>query len=154
MGWPADKQQDQGWLARLRDHRVHMKLWPVKRGDGIGHGHLLGQRQRVEAANMHQTRGPGQAGRDEQDGSGQRDRRYHITTVNRDRRRRSGGHILAGAGPGIRCTATRPRPRQGISQRVPNDEHDAPRSTMTGIDTAHKVRLLLRAYPVGYKMWA
>jgi hypothetical protein len=37
---------------------------------------------------VHQTRGPGQAASDEQDGTCQRDRDYHITTVSSDRRLR------------------------------------------------------------------
>ena len=29
------------------------------------------------------------------------------------------------------------RPHQGIAQRVPDGEHDAPRATMTGVGTQH-----------------
>ena len=29
------------------------------------------------------------------------------------------------------------RPRQGIAQRVPDGEHDAPRATVTGVGTQH-----------------
>jgi hypothetical protein len=29
------------------------------------------------------------------------------------------------------------RPRQGIAQRVPDGEHDAPRATVTGAGTQH-----------------
>jgi hypothetical protein len=29
------------------------------------------------------------------------------------------------------------RPHQGIAQRVPDSEHDAPRATVTGVDTQH-----------------
>ena len=62
MGGPADQQQDQGRLIWLRDDRPHMELWPIKRGDRIGHGGLVRQRKRVQTSDMDQMRSPGQPG--------------------------------------------------------------------------------------------
>jgi hypothetical protein len=62
MGGPGDHQQDQGRLIWLRDDRPHMELWPIKGGDGIGHGGLVRQRKRVQTSDVDQVRGPGQPG--------------------------------------------------------------------------------------------
>ena len=99
----------QGRLAgnALRDDRAHVQLRPVKRGDGLSRGDLLGQRQRIQRADMHQARGPGQPGRDEQADPGQCGDGYHITTVSRGRHDRLApgqpwrlaALLLAGAAP-------------------------------------------------------
>ena len=54
-----------------------------------------------------------------------------------DRIRSSASGICAPSWPTTRRTTTWPGPHQGIAQRVPDGEHDAPRATAIGIGTQH-----------------
>ena len=86
MGRPADKQQDQRLVTRLRDDRPHPKLRPVKRGYGIGHADFACQLQRVQARDMDQAGGPGQPGGGKQDHGPEHRRSCHIRILSRSRR--------------------------------------------------------------------